>query len=53
MRVKMIQIFAQGVSVSGIMCYFSRVGFEWLPFIILMMVLYSTYIEIKYINNNK
>ena len=46
----MFMLFTHGISVGAILCYFGRVGFEWLPFSILMLILLSVLIEIKYLN---
>lgn len=51
MRGKLILLFTHGLTVGGTTCYLLRAGFEWLPFIILCMVSYSTYAQIRYYNN--
>jgi len=51
MRIKLFLLFSHGLSVGVIIGYFNRVGFEWLPFTILALTLYSSYIQIRYYNN--
>jgi len=50
MRWKLALPFCYGLVVSSILYYFNRVGFEWLPFGIIILIVYSVYIEIKYID---